>query len=449
MHRRRGFYGYWIAGAVFVLAMAVNGSGQYAFSLFVKPLEADMAWSRAGVMSALLLYNLTIAVTSPVVGRAVDRYGARAVMGAGACVMGVALVAAGLSRELWQYAAAWGLLGAGVSGLGFIPASALLFRWFRRRRGLATGIMGVGIGAGGFVIAPITGGVLIPQVGWRMAFFALAGGLLALAVPLVLLVLRESPESIGQRPDGLEEAEEGGAAHSGNPAGELGRVPGLTLKEAARVPRFWVLAASLICFGFAMNAVFQNHVPHLQDIGFPVAAAASALSVVGIGSAFGKFVFAWACDWAAPRYVFVAGVLLQCIAVLILMAVRPGSSLAMVWLYAGLYGIGIGCWPIMGMVVESTFGIAHYGTIFGVLNMIYMLGSSVGAPFAGYVYDVTGGYRTAFAVFVSALVVAIPGVLVAGRPAGERALPAVASGAHARRRSRNRNITSKGRGIGG
>ncbi len=356
---RRGFYGYRILAAVFVIQMLVNGCGMYAFSLFVKPLELAFGWTRARIMLSLVVYNLVTAVASPAVGRIVDRYGSRRVMAAGSAIMGAGLAVLGRASQSWHYNAVWGLIGCGVCATGFIPTTALLFKWFKRRRGLAVGIMGAGIGLGGFLMSPLIGGVLIPGLGWQRAFLALGTAVAGVCTPLALLIIRADPAELGQNADGLAQDADG-ATPAAPAAGGTQRPSawGLTLRQATRVPAFWLLAASFTLFSFAMNAIFQNQVPYLQDIGFPVAAAASALSAVGIGSALGKLAFGWACDRMQPRHVFSAGVVMQLASVLVLMSISAESPLAVVWGFAVLYGVGIGCWPVMSMVVTDTFGLA-------------------------------------------------------------------------------------------
>lgn len=423
---RRLFYGYWIIAATFVIQMLVNGCGMYAFSLFVKPLELAFGWKRAGIMLSLVVYNLVTAATSPVVGRIVDRYGSRRVMAAGALVMGGGLAALSRASQLWQYNAAWGMVGCGVCATGFIPTTALLFKWFKRRRGLAIGIMGAGIGTGGFVMSPLIGGVLIPRLGWQGALVALGVLVAGVCSPLALLVVRSDPSELGQHVDGMapEEVPAGdSSAAQAKRRGSAQGLQGVTLAEATRLPAFWLTALSFMLFSFAMNAIFQNQVPHLQDIGFPVAAAASALSAVGIGSALGKLGFGWVCDWLKPRYVFTFGVLVQLASVIILINIQASSPLSLVWTFAVLYGIGIGCWPIMSMVVSDTFGLAHYGAIYGALNLIHMLGGSVGAPFAGYIHDTAGSYHLAFIVFAVSFALAVPAIVLSGRARVGNTLP--------------------------
>jgi len=413
--RPRVFYGYWIVAAAMLVQMLINGAGMYAFSLFVTPLEEAFGWTRAGIMLAFVVYNLGLAATSPLVGRLVDRHPARLVIAAGATLMGLGLAGLGLTTALWQYCLLWGLVGAGVSATGFVPMTAVLFRWFRRRRGLAVGLMGAGIGAGGFVMAPLVGGRLIPALGWRHSFLVLGAIVPAVIVPLALWLIKSRPSDVGQAVDGLLETSPATPADSGataSPAPLPAEPVGVSLAEAVRTATFWLMAVCFAAFGFAMNSIFQNQVPHLQDIGFPLATAASALSAVGIGSAAGKFVFGWICDLIKPRYVFVAGVLFQLASVVVLMSVRADSPLGLVWAYALLYGIGIGCWPVMSMVVSSTFGLAYYGSIFGVLNMVWTTGGSIGTPLAGYIRDTTGSYQLAFVMFLAAFLVTIPSVLL-------------------------------------
>lgn len=114
----------------------------------------------------------------------------------GALVGAIGYILASLVNELWQFYGSFIINGLAMAGVGPVPTTAVISNWFKKRRGMAIGIMSAGIGAGGLVLAPLLGGYLIPNFGWRMAYLALALFLAAL-IPLALLVIKTEPSEVG------------------------------------------------------------------------------------------------------------------------------------------------------------------------------------------------------------------------------------------------------------
>ena len=153
------FYGYWIVVAAFFCVFTFAGNGFYAFSLFVKPLQADFGWGRGEIMTAFTIYFLVMGVTSPFIGKVIDCYGARRVMFIGALVTGLGFVLLRLMNSLWFFYVAWAVVGIGTASTSTVPATTIVSNWFKKRRGTAIGVMSMGIGAGGLVMAPVIGAI--------------------------------------------------------------------------------------------------------------------------------------------------------------------------------------------------------------------------------------------------------------------------------------------------
>ena len=385
----------------------------YTFSLFVKPLETDFGWSRGEIMAAFTVFFLAVGVASPFIGRVVDRYGVRGVISIGAFMTGLGFVFLSLTNNLWHFYIGWAVVGVGMAAIATVPASAAVSNWFKKRRGLAIGIMSTGIGMGGFAMAPLTGGYLIPNFGWRTSYLALALLTWVLIIPLASLVIRTKPADMGLYPDGIEDPEAADMTKALLSASE-----GLTLKMALATSTFWLIAVSfLTAGGFSQIGIIQSQVPYLEDIGFPIAAAAGALSGVGLGSAIGKFGFGWLCDLISAKYACSIGLGLQLLGILIFMSVTPASPVSIIWLYAIIFGLGVGSWlPTLSMLISTNFGLASYGAIFGAVTLALNIGGATGPLMAGYMYDVMNTYRWAFIIFLILYVAAIPAILVSRRP---------------------------------
>ncbi len=410
--KKAPFYGYWIVLATFLCNVITFGCGFYAFSLFVTPLQQDLGWGRGDVMAGFSLYFLTSGFVSPQVGKLVDRYGARAVMSAGAVTLGIGFLVLSLMSSLWQYCLGYALVGLGSAGAGQVPTSAVVSNWFHRRRGTAVGLMASGVGMGGLVLAPVAGAYLLPHLGWSQSFLVLGVLCWAVIIPLAVFVIRTRPEEKGFAAYGAESGRDGRTSGSARPR------QGVTLRAASGTVTFWLIVVTYLLSQFAQVGTIQNQVPFFEEAGFPVAVTAGALGAVGLCSALTKFGFGWLCDRMQARYALAIGLLLQLASLLILMNVDADSPASMVWLYAVAMGLGIGSWlPCMSMLVSGYFGMANYGAIFGAVTIPYAVGSAVGPLVAGSMYDASGNYDGVFMLFLVCLIVSLGTILAARRPA--------------------------------
>ncbi len=97
------FYGYWIVVVAFFCLFVFSWGGFYAFSLFVKPLQADLGWGRGEMMAASSAFFLVMGVASPFVGRVIDRYGTKKVISIGAFIGGIGFILLSLMDNLWHF----------------------------------------------------------------------------------------------------------------------------------------------------------------------------------------------------------------------------------------------------------------------------------------------------------------------------------------------------------
>jgi len=409
--KSRVFYGYWIVVATFFFAFIFSGCGFYSFSLFVIPLQADLGWDRGEIMATLTFFFLVGGITAPFIGRVVDRYGVRRVMTAGALVAGLGFTLLSLVNDLWHFYGSYVIIGLGMAGTGMVPTTFVVSNWFKKKRGTAIGIMSAGIGAGGLALAPLTGGYLIPNFGWRVTYLVLAVLVWAL-IPLALFVIKTKPSDMGLYPDDGQDSEV--VTEAEVPALASG---GLSSRVAIRTSTFWLIAVSFLAFGISEVGILQNEVPYLEDIGFSAAMAAGVHGVVGLWSTIGKFGFGWLCDRIQAKYACAIGLALQLVGTIVLMNVRLTSPVAIIWLYTFLMGFGVGNWlPTMSMLISTNFGLVAYGAIFGMISLTQSLGAATGPLVAGYMYDASGSYRWVFILLGVSYAISMLSILAVRRP---------------------------------
>jgi len=412
MPQKRGriFYGYYLVAVTFVLMVLFSGCGVFVFSLFVKPLEIALGWARGEVMAGFTLFYLMVGLASPIVGRFVDRYGARPVIPIGAAMMGLGFVLVSRMSVLPLFYLGYTVIGIGASAMGLVPCSAIISNWFKRKRGMAVGLMAGGIGAGGVVMAPVVG-YMLSHFDWRAAYLSMGILIMVITIPMALLVVRTKPSEMGLYPDG----DKPHPHDADDPASEDKH--GFTLGQAMRTPAFWLIAVAFAFSNFANMGTLQSSAPFLDDIGYPTATAASALGAIALGSGTGKVLFGWLCDRIPAHRACAIGIGLQLSGVLLLLTVRADSPLALIWAFALLLGLGIGAWlPTLSMLASTKFGLLFYGAVFGALNLAQSVGTATGPLFSGLVYDTTGSYVGAFTAAAVLLAIALPSVLLVGRP---------------------------------
>lgn len=413
--KSRFFYGYFILACCFLFFVA-SGTLGYGMSLFVKPLTDEFGWGRAEIMGGSTMNFLISGLIAPFIGRIVPRIGAKRIIAIGALGMGCSFALWSLTQNIYQYYLFAVMAGIFGGGMGIVPISMVVANWFSRKRGWAIGVLGSGIGVGGFIMPQIIGNIFIPNFGWRTSYLLCGLLIVILIIPLDILVIRTKPEDMGLFADGASTPPEG-VVNNGHDRRRVRSRVEMDFSQAKKTSAFWMMALAFGVFSIANASIMQNHAPHLQGIGYNLALAATAVSMVGVGSAIGKFSFGWLCDYLPAKFSLVIGIGCEAIGVLILMNIGPSSPGYWIYAYALVFGLGVGCWlPSMSMAVSSTFGVKNYGIIFGVVNLIWSVGGSIGPVTAGFIYDGTGSYFWAFIVALAMYVIAVPVMMLVRSP---------------------------------
>jgi len=133
------FYGWWVVLAAGVgLALHIGPIIVSTFGVFFKPLSQEFGWSRAEVSLAFSLLNLEGIVVVPVIGRLVDRLGARRVIVPSVLFFGLGIMSLYfLTASLWHFYALYLVLGVGGGGTSPVGYSKVIAHWFDKKRGLA------------------------------------------------------------------------------------------------------------------------------------------------------------------------------------------------------------------------------------------------------------------------------------------------------------------------
>jgi MFS family permease len=272
------------------------------------------------------------------------------------------------------------VLGITLSaGPGPVPYGVVISHWFNRRRGLALGLVGLGIGIGAFAI-PLISQWLIAHFGWRVAYAVLGGAMLLFAIPLVAMFLENDPSDRGLEADGAEKAI---VASTNN--------EGLCWPEIRHSPDFWLMIAVFVLTSASMHAGVLHMPALLTDRGISVAEAAFASGVIGISVVLGRLGSGYLLDhFFAPRVAMVFyGACAAGLAIL-----WSGQTRSIAMLAAFLVGLGMGSEvELMAYLLSRYFGLRSFATAYGYAFAAFMLAGAAGTLLMGAGFDHFRSYR--------------------------------------------------------
>jgi MFS family permease len=343
---------------------------------------------------------LTYTFIAPLVGGLIDRLGPRRVIVPGIVLLVAGLVLCSSMKTLLHFYIFYGVLvAAGSTCIAIVAFSAILSHWFERKRGLASGIAVSGMGLGTFLLVPLSQS-LISSHGWRPTFLILAGLVLVIALPLNLIFLKHRPEEIGLLADGLKPAP--AIEVSGpQPAALTTPQQEWALKQVIRTRSFWALMAFPFCSLIGVYIVIVHNVRFMVDKGIDPMTAALVFALAGITSSIFRIFWGWISDHIGREKAYTAGMLCLFLGVLSLLMMDSLGNKVFIYTFAVLFGMGWGSTaPIFMATAADLFKGRIFGLIYGIVEGTMGLGGSIGSWVAGFIFDQTKSYRSAFVLVI-------------------------------------------------
>ena len=424
---RKIFYGWWIVLASAILNFFAGGTFFYGFTVFFNPIRGTFGWTAAVTSVAFVFQRLEAGVLGPIAGYLVDRIGPRKLMVPGWIITGIGFLWMSRIDSLSSFYGSFMLIAAGLSLGSFVVMNAAVANWFSRKRSRALTFIYVGFGLSGLLVPLV--GEFITRFGWRESLVIIGITLWAVGIPLSLL-MRHKPVQYGYLPDGetktaiTEPSDESKLSSSGEIM-EQDSAPSdidFTVKEALRTRAFWLLAFVFFFQHIGTSAVMVHIKPYLVSVDIPRQICDWAVTGMTVCSLIGRLGFGLLGDFANKRYLIATALTFQAIGLFLFSLIDADKT----WLiipflltYAPGYGGPI---PLRPALQGDYFGTRHFGTIMGLMLAISMLGGLFSPVFAGWVFDITGGYHSAWQIFALTTVPAIPLVLLAKRPRARQKL---------------------------
>ena len=384
------YYG-WPMLAGLSLAETVSwGIVYYAFSVFIRPMEIELGWSRAQVTGAFSLALLVGGIAAVPVGHWLDAHGPRALMTAGSVAAVVLLIAWSRVESLVGFYLVWMGLGLAMAAVLYEPAFAIVAAWFVRHRHRALTILTVCAGLASTIFVPLASWLLVRQ-GWRSAVVTLAAILAATTVPIHALLLRRSPQAIGIGVDGDESEVVRPNVAAATPSEERSSS---AIRAALGCSAFWILTAAVVLSGLAAVATVVHLIPFLLGHGIPLSTAAAAAGGVGVMQLPGRLFYT-----PIRRRLSIFGstatvLLVQALALAWLPMVRGRIGLAV---FVIAFGMGNGAATLVRATgIGELFEPEVYGRIGGLIALFTAVARASGPIAAALAYQKLGSYGAVF-----------------------------------------------------
>lgn len=370
-------------GAMLALAAGI-GIFSATNSVFVRPICESLGLARGKFTLYRTIISLVSVLCMPLYTALIKKFGAKKVMIAGALGIATAVAGYATASSLWQFYLLAVLEGLFTNGISFITVTIVINAWFIDQRGTASGIAYAGSGLGGAICTPIVSS-LIEKIGWRGTYLSLAAVGLAILLPVILFVIKNSPKEKGLEP--YQNKKEEMQQPSLEPEGVM-------LKQAPKSGTFWLLMAGFFSLSLCVGGPYTHTVAYFTDIGYHPTTAAAVMSLYMIFLTLGKVLLGGIFD----RFGSMVGTLFVGFGCIGGMAFALFGKLAFSpWLYAIFLGCaGAGCSVAITVLVHRYFGTKDFSSIFSVMSMASTLGTALSVPFMGVVYDSSGSYAVAW-----------------------------------------------------
>jgi len=398
---RKVFYGWWVLIALFLIGN-LGPMGRYSLTAFFPAISSELAWSRSTVGTAQSVSLWAYSFLSILTGWMTDRLGSRKTLFIGGlfCLIGWILLSS--VNSLWQLYCYYGLIMAiAVSNTHLVPLQATSRKWFVKRAGLASGIISSAFAIGTAIFIPLL--TLMSSIyTWRQVSFVAA---FVVGIPIMFLawfVIRNTPESIGQHPDGLISSsnisiEQEPLLKQGNAGNFLG------------TRQFWLLFVGYGLIGIVFNGLLAHLVIWAVDLGSTDASAGVFVTAFNGPSILARIGSGWIGDKYGKKRIMIFGAVFSALVMLTGWLIIDSSNQLIV--YAIIFGIGAGFTStLFAPYLGDLFGRQNIGSSFGILTLSWGLVGGLGPTIWGVILETTGSYNPA--LLLSSICYALAGVML-------------------------------------
>ena len=231
----------------------------------------------------------------------------------------------------------------------------------------------------------------------------LALGMVVILLPMSLL-FRHRPEQYGMLPDGKIQEQKIQEIHTLN---SISTNTDVSVRQALKTRAFWLMSVAFTCHVMTVMAVVTHVMPHLGSIGVSRANSSLVATFIPVASIFGRLGIGWLSDRLNKKLVMTLSFIFMSIGMLCF-AATSNFGVWPVIPFLIFFGLGYGgVNSIRPAIVQHFFGRANFGTIFGIIVGVNLIGSIGGPAVVGWAYDSLGSYQPIWFAFIVVPVIAV------------------------------------------
>ncbi len=400
------FYGWIILGCACCAGFSRQGGAVATLSIFVEPMTREFGWSRTGLSGAVSLGGVLAAVSSPVLGRVLDRRGARLVLCIAVLLTGTANLLLSLVNSLAMFYLLFCVARTNFAGPFDLGIYGAVNNWFVAHRARATSLATIAQMAG-LVVLPLIAQAAILHNGWRAGWLAVGVAVLVIGfLPNWLLMVRR-PEDVGLAPDRRT------VPHAA-PATMYATEPSYSRGQALRTPSFWLLCLFTL-FAYPVQAGVSLHqAPFLIERGLSPTVAATVVSTFSLMSGVASLGFGFFPRSLPIRYALALSGIVLSVGTFVMLGVNsPRHG----FLAGAIFGVGIGgLFTLLPIAWADYYGRVSYGAIRGIALSVQVLAQASGPLLSGILRDWSGSYDLSLRCFIVLSCLSVLAALLARAP---------------------------------
>jgi len=371
----------WFQLVASLIAMIMIANLQYAWTLFVGPMQKQTGWALSEIQAAFSMFILFQTWVQPLDGWLVDRLGPRWFITAAGVLCGLGWAGMGYASSLPMLYTSYCAAGMGAAFVYSCSIGSAL-KWFKERRGLASGIMAAGFGGGTALFIPVIQS-LIANRGYQATFVA-TGIFQGLVILLVAQFLRHPP---------VQPAASAAPATTGG--SQIGKRQFTTL-EMLRTPQFYLMYVAFVLMGTGGLLVTANAGPIARSWGFSAGVLTLAATLSPLANGGARVFWGWASDRLGRENTMILTFVMQAVC---LTSVVTLGQLSGAWFAATLVAVYF-TWGQIYSLFPSTsadyFGTRNATSNYAVIYTGKGVASIIGGWFGAVLYEQSGSWTTGF-----------------------------------------------------
>lgn len=375
------FPGWWVVSACFTLLTFSSGLGFYGLAVYLQAFSRELGWSVSSISLATTFFFLVGGISGVWIAKFIAKHDVRIMVIGGATLATAALFSMRFVEQRWQLFVVYCFYALGWSASGMGPVTTVVTRWFHVRRASALAVASTGLSMGGIVVTPFIKWILDTQ-GIRNGSPWLALIWFCGTVPVTLFLLRAFPQPYGWLPDGARAA-----------PGEIANISGTPLADAVRSRFFKAITFGYI---FALGAQVGGALQLVKLVEERTDRSTATLATIALSSM--SIISRFVAGRIIPKVDmarFTVG--LAALQGFSLASIALNESRIGLLLSIALFGITIGNMVMMqSLLLAERFGVRDYPRIAARSGLISFSGTALGPLLLGWLYDVAGGYRSAY-----------------------------------------------------